>query len=651
MISGIGPKTTEKLKKLGIETTKDLLFHFPHRYLDFSNIKKIAHIYANSSVTVKGKVISFQNIYTKTGKNLQKALITDNTGSITLLWFNQPYLSTIIKVGEELTAAGTVSLFQNKPTMLSPEHGYYNTGKIIAIYPETKGLSSKWFRKTIQANISFLTKDVNDPLPLAVIKKNKLLFLQNALNQIHCPQNLNILDQARFRLAINEILSIQALSYLQKKEWLTSKPNIILKNKSTTSLIKKLPFSLTPDQKKVWQNIKKDLLSTDKPMNRLLQGDVGSGKTVVALLGASITSQNNSKTIFLAPTEILARQHYNTFKNYLSNVFFLSNQSKLDLKKLPPNAIIISTHAIIYKKNIKDIAFLVIDEQHKFGVKQRSFLASTNPPHTLTMTATPIPRTISLTFLGNLDLSVIKTMPKNRIPIKTFVVPNNKKSDCNHWLEKHLKETKEQAFVVCPFIEQSETLATVKSAKEEFSKLKRIFPNLKLALIHGKIKSEERQKILKDFKENKINILVTTPIIEVGIDFPNCTTMIILSADRFGLAQLHQLRGRVGRGDKQSFCFLFSESNNEKSQKRLDFLAKNASGQKIAEFDLKTRGPGEIFSTIQHGFPSLKLADISDTKLIESSQKILKEILDSQPTFDLNKLIQINSPFPNQCLS
>jgi ATP-dependent DNA helicase RecG len=375
-------------------------------------------------------------------------------------------------------------------------------------------------------------------------------------------------------------------------------------------------------------------------MNRLLQGDVGSGKTIVALLSACLTSLNGAKTILLAPTEILARQHYNTFTQYLDNVFFLSNHCHLKLDELPPHAIIISTHAIIYKKNIQHTGLLIVDEQHKFGVQQRSFLNSVNSPHTLTMTATPIPRTISLTFLGNLDLSVINSMPKNRLPVKTFIVPNNKKNNCYQWLEKHIQETQEQAFVVCPFIELSETLTTVKSAKNEFEKLKKIFPNLKLALIHGKIKNDAREKILKDFAKNKINILVTTPIIEVGIDFPNCTTMVILSADRFGLAQLHQLRGRVGRGNKQSFCYFFSESENEKVTQRLNFLTQHNSGQKIAEFDLKSRGPGEIFSTIQHGFPSLKVANLSNTKLIEFSQKILKSIITNNPQFNLKKLIK-----------
>lgn len=646
MISGIGPKTEEKLKKLGINTTKDLIFHFPHRYLDFSNIQKISHITANSSVTIKGKIISFQNIFTKTGKNIQKALISDDTGTLTLIWFNQPYLSKIIKVQSQLAVAGQVSLYQNKPTLIAPEHGYYNTGKIIAIYPETKGLTSKWFRKTIQNNLTHLAKDINDTLPSDILKKYKLLPLTQALREIHCPTNSTTLNQARLRLSLDEILSIQSLSYLQKKSWLSQRPNIILKNKALSPILKKLPFSLTTDQKKVWQDIKADLLLTTKPMNRLLCGDVGSGKTIIALFGAYLTSLNKARTIFLAPTEILAQQHYQTFKNYLENVFFLSNQSKLDIEKLPQNAIIISTHAIIYKKNLTNIGFLVIDEQHKFGVEQRSFLSSANPPHTLTMTATPIPRTISLTFLGNIDLSTINSLPKNRIPIKTFVVPNHKKIDCHHWIEKHIKETHEQVFIVCPFIEESETLNTVKSAKTEFEKLKHIFPDLKLALIHGKIKSKDREKILKDFKDNKINILVTTPIIEVGIDFPNCTTIVILSADRFGLAQLHQLRGRVGRGDRQSFCFLFSESENEKSQNRLSFLSKNSSGQKIAEFDLKTRGPGEIFSTIQHGFPSLKLANISDTKLIELSQKILQDIIKTNPKFDLKNLIQQKSNSP-----
>ncbi|HRT40217.1 MAG TPA: ATP-dependent DNA helicase RecG [Candidatus Woesebacteria bacterium] len=640
MLPGIGPKTIQKLAKLKITSPTDLIYHFPHRYLDFSHIKSIAAVQVGENVTITGKITQFHNIFTRSQKNIQKAVIRDQTGYLNLIWFNQPYLSQSIKVGETYSFAGEISLYQNQKTLIAPVYGQYHTGKIIGIYPETVGLSSNWFRKTIQNYLPFLLSSITDPLPTDLLKKYHLLDLKTALRQIHQPTNLAILNQARFRLSLDEILSIQSDSYQQKQTWLTLKPAVILADKSVDSLINRLPFHLTSGQIKVWHEIKADLLSNQKPMNRLLQGDVGAGKTVIAMLAAYLTAQNNSRTIFMAPTEILAQQHFQTISAYLKNTYLLTAKTKLDLEKIPQNAVIISTHAIIYRQKITNVGLLVIDEQHKFGVKQRSFLSGLNPPHTLTMTATPIPRTISLTFLGNLDLSTIETLPQNRLSIKTFVVPQSKKRDCYRWIDQQIKTTKEQAFIVCPFINESENLTTVKSAQAEFEKLQKVFPDQKLALIHGKIKPVTRGKILKKFKENKINILVTTPIIEVGIDYPNATIIVIQSADRFGLASLHQLRGRVGRGEHQSYCYLFTESNEEKVFNRLKFLEKNNSGLKIAEYDLKVRGPGEAFSTEQHGFPSLKLADISDLKLIEFSQNFLKDLLRLYPNFDPAKLIK-----------
>lgn len=656
-ITGLGPKTLAKLKKLNIETPHDLLYHFPSRYVDFSNSIKISDTKENENATITGKIISFQNIYTRTHKNIQKAVVQDNSGSITLIWFNQPYLSKNIEIGNTFSFAGVVTLYQNKKTIIAPEYGSFNTGKIIAVYPETSGLTSKWFRKTIQTNLNNLIQASVENLPKKILEKYNLLSLQTALSEIHLPKNKKLLEQARLRIALEEILSLQIQSFLNKKNWLNKLPKEILKTDKTietkiNKFIKSLPFDLTDCQKKVWEEIKKDLLSSKNPTNRLLQGDVGSGKTVIAALGAYLTSLNKHLTLFIAPTEILAQQHYQNFINFFQKfkvpIFLLTSSSKINFKKVPKNSIIIATHAAIFQKEEleKDIGFLIIDEQHKFGVKQRSFLSAlTNPPHCLTMTATPIPRTISMTILGNLDLSTIEYLPKNRIPIKTFLVPNNKKNNCYDWLKKEIKNKKTQAFIVCPFIEPSETMETVKSAKKEFENLSRIFSEFKLDLIHGKLKSTEKEKILEKFNKNQTHILVTTPIIEVGIDIPNTTTIIIQSADRFGLAQLHQLRGRVGRGELQSFCYFFTESENEKTISRLKFLSQNLNGLKIAEYDLKTRGPGELHSTLQHGFPSLKLASISDLKLITFSQKILSEIISLNPDLDLKTLFPIHTSY------
>lgn len=647
---GIGPQTLTKLNKLKIETFNDLLYHFPYRYIDFSHITNINQAQENESVTITGKLISFYNIFTHNHKNLQKVVVEDKTGRINLLWFNQPYLSKNFKVGEIYSFAGTISLFQNKKTIISPEYGQYHTGKIIAVYPETKGLSSKWFRKTIQSLLPQLIKKHKETLPLKLIKKYELMNLSSSLKEIHDPQNIKLLSQARKRLAVEEILKLQTKSYLAKKDWLSKKPNIQLEKtlsieKKINKLISSLPYNLTTSQKKVLSRILTDITSKEKVTNRLIQGEVASGKTILALIASFLTSLNDSLSLLIAPTEILANQHFKTFKETLkpfkTPIFLLTGSKKINLKKLPRNAIIIATHAAIYqKKNLKDkVALLIIDEQHKFGVKQRAFLSSsTNPPHCLTMTATPIPRTISLTLLGNLDLSTIDTILKKRLPIKTFLVPQSKSSSCYAWIKKEIKEKKCQAFIVCPFIQESETMTTVKSAVKEFEHLSQLFPKLKLALIHGKIKAEEKEKIFTQFQKNKINILVTTPIIEVGIDISNASIMLIQSADRFGLAQLHQIRGRVGRGQLQSYCYLFSQSKNEKTLQRLNFLEKNNNGLKIAKYDLQNRGPGEAFSIIQHGFPSLRLANLSDLDLIQLGQKIMTDLINNYK-FKFSKLL------------
>ncbi|MBP6989354.1 ATP-dependent DNA helicase RecG [Candidatus Shapirobacteria bacterium] len=640
-LPGLGPKTEIKLKKLGIESETELLYHFPHRYLDFSKITPISQLNFNESTTISGQIIHLENIYTRSGKTLQKIILSDSTGTIELIWFNQPFLVKNFKIGETWAFAGFPSLYKGKTTIFAPEYGQYHTGKIIPIYPETKGLTSRWFRKNISLNLSKLISTTSELLPKSILTKYKLSSLDNSLAQIHFPKDQSELESARLRLSLDEILSLLARSYLERQSWASFTPKFTLKNYPTTELINSLPFKLTPSQLQAWKEIRRDLISKTKVMNRLLSGDVGSGKTIIALLSSYLVSQNHHQSLILAPTEILAKQHYTTFKKFLPKVplFLLTAKNKIN-SKLPNDAIIIATHAALFQKEkfIDSIALLVIDEQHKFGVKQRSFLGSQNPPHTLSMTATPIPRTISLTLLGNLDISTLSCPPKNRPLTKTFLVPNNKIPDCYSWLQQDIILRQTQAFIVCPFIEESESITSIKSAKKEFERLVKLFPKLKLALIHGKTEPETRNKILDDFKHNKINILVTTPIIEVGIDYPNATTIIIESADRFGLSQLHQLRGRVGRGELQSYCYLFTESQNDPSLNRLKYLEKTIDGFKIADYDLKTRGPGESFSTLQHGFPSLKIANLSDLKLINLAKKIFQDLITKSLDFDLKKL-------------
>ncbi len=651
-LNGIGPKTILKLNHLGIFTPSDLINHFPSRYIDFSHTTLIANAPLEENITIQGTVTNFKNIFTRSHKNLQMCTIHDQSGSLNIIWFNQPFLSKSMNIGSQHLFSGTITLYHNQKTMIAPVHGPHNTGKIIAIYPETSGITSTWFRKLFTQHNQILFANITDNLPKAIIDQFDLMPLKEAYTVIHNPSTFQQLESARLRLALSETLSLLATAYIQKQQYQTLSPrHILINNQSRTKkiqqFIKKLPFTLTTAQNRVWQEVLSDLSSTNKPTNRLIQGDVGSGKTIIAALATYFNFLNGHQTVIIAPTQILAQQHFKNFQSFFNKVSLkidlITASSKGTVKKLTKNHVLIGTHALLYKNPdwFKEAGLIIFDEQHKFGVKQRSFFADKiNPPHILTMTATPIPRTVSLTLLGNLDLSYIDELPVNRLPIKTFLVPSLKQSDCYHWIEQQIVKQKIQAFVVCPFIEPSESKTTIKAAKDEFNHLStEVFPHLKLALIHGQLKQPHRDKIMTDFYQNKIQILVTTPVIEVGIDVPNATVMVIESADRFGLAQLHQLRGRVGRGAIQSYCYLFSQSSQEAALSRLKFLAGHHLGLEVAEYDLKTRGPGEVFSFLQHGFPSLKLASLSDAKLISTSSKILNLIKNTHPTYDLSHLL------------
>lgn len=656
-----------RLEKLGIKNLGDFLFHIPFRYDDYSLISAISRVQAGETVTIQGTVEEIKNQYTKRFKTLQRAVVSDQTGKIDILWFNQPFLTRVIKQGDKISISGKVEQDKNKFVLISPDYEIIfnnqtiHTGRLVPVYPETRGISSKWLRRQVFKLLEEKNQ-INDYLPQSLIKENNLIELNKALEKIHFPGSLKEADKAKERLSFDELFKLQLSALVRKKLWekeKIKKPFEIKKyQKQIDEFIKNLSFELTNSQKKANQDILNDM-SSDQAMNRLLEGDVGSGKTVVATIAMYITFLNGFQSAFMAPTEILANQHYNVISKLLSpfgvSVKLFTSETKKIKNKNRQSSIVnrqsfdiaIGTHALIYKKvQFKKLGFAVIDEQQRFGVEQRAIIREKGENiHLLTMTATPIPRTVALTLYGDLDLSILDEMPIGRKPIKTWLVPPEKRNGAYEWIREKIIKEKDQVFIVCPFIEESESMITVKAAAKEFERLKKdVFPKLELALLHGKMKAKEKDEILTDFRNGKTDILVSTPIVEVGIDIPNTTIMLIEEAERFGLAQLHQLRGRVGRGDKQSYCLLFTQSKNPQTLERLKALEAIFSGAILAELDLKLRGPGQIYGTNQHGVPQLKIASFSDFDLIEKTKKeavkIFKKI-DKYPLL-LEKVKEIN---------
>jgi len=639
--------TIKRLKKIGIKTFFDLLNYFPYRYENYSFLSLIANIQPGQTLTVKGKIIDNKQEFTKRGLKIQKFLLYDGSGKIEIIFYNQPYLIKTLKTDRLVSFSGTVELFGNNLIMKAKEweiETNIHTGRLVPIYPEKKGLSSRVIREKIFWLIYQLNKNkIIDILPKEIISYNHLIEEFSAYSNIHFPKNKLLAKEARKRLAFDELFLIQLSVNLVKKEWKKEKfghqfkTNELIMEK-IYSFINKLPFKLTSAQNRVISEILNDL-AKNKPMNRFLQGDVGSGKTVVAAIACYLVYLNGYQSLFMAPTEILAKQHFQTlsilFKNYPLKIGLQTKTEKINKKrrsfKINNFDIVIGTHALLNEKlKFERVGLVIIDEQHRFGVRQRAMLKEKGlNPHLLTMTATPIPRTVALVLYGELDISYLDEMPKGRLPVKTYLISQEKREKAYQWIKQKIKKEKASVFIVCPLIDESnvETMKSVKAAKKEFENLKKIFFEFNLGLLHGKLKNEEKEKVLEDFRNNKTKILVTTPVVEVGIDIPQATIMIIEAAERFGLAQLHQLRGRVGRSDKQSYCFLFTNSNTPAVIERLTFFSKTNLGIKLAEYDLQKRGPGEIYGEKQHGFINLKVASFTDYSLISQTKKAVDYFL------------------------
>lgn len=658
---GIGPSLSYKLKRLNLNTVEDLIYHFPFRYDDFSNSTSIRDAQIDQIVTLSGEIWSIANIYTRSRKVLTKAIFNDGTSPLELIWFHQGWLTKQIKTGDRLQISGKITKYHGKLSITMPkweritniltnrltDTQTLHTGKLVAVYPETEGLTSKWFRNKISQILPNLLKKIVDPLPDPI--RDKMLKLPDALNSIHFPKKWQDIENARERLGFDELFFVSLATQKARLEW-KKKPLIhplSFNENDINHFIKKLPFELTKAQIRAISDIISDLKKTE-PMNRLVQGEVGSGKTVVSAVIVYLVFKNGFGTLFMAPTEILAFQHYSTLTNLLKPfgvTVGIYTGSKKDLKSLIINHksipdVIVGTHALLSGKlNIQDVGLIIIDEQQRFGVHQRTYLRSkAKPPHFLTMTATPIPRTVALTLYGDLDISIIDQMPKERLKVKTFVVPGKKRSDAYKFIEKKIKGG-DQAYIITPLIELSETLQSVKAATHEYERLqKEIFPKLKLGLLHGRLSSKQKGEIMEKFKKGEIDILVSTSVVEVGIDVANATIMVIESAERFGLSQLHQLRGRVGRGKKQSYCLLFSE--NRESASRLKNLEKINNGLKLSELDLKIRGGGEIFGVRQSGRFEFKIASFSNLTLVEKTRNAARNLLSENPSLDKYPALQ-----------
>ena len=660
-LTRVGKTTAGRLKKMGIFNVLDLLYYFPFRYDDFSQLVKIKELVPNQIVSIKGKIILINNRRSHRKRMvITEALIEDGTGTIKVIWFNQPFLTKNLKVGDEIFLSGKVEFDNLGLQFISPAYEKItgqeslNTAKIVPVYPLTSNLTQKQLRFLINMALQSV-KLIPEWLPADILAKQKLISLGLALKQVHFPKDFTNLEKARSRLKFDELFLIALQNQLLRQYlFQNSAPQIKFKEKEIKKFVNNLDFQLTADQKKAAWQILLDLEQV-KPMNRLLEGDVGSGKTIVAALAILNVALNSYQAVLMAPTEILAKQHYNSlikfFKNFKIKIALLTHSEKilnqeenlskievLDKIKNGEIDLIIGTHALIQDEvEYKNLGLIIVDEQHRFGVEQRKKIKDKNKgqklPHFLSMTATPIPRSLALILYGGLDLSMIKEMPKGRKKIITRLISEQNRFKAYQFIRQEIKSGR-QVFVICPLIDPSDKLG-VKSVTEEFKKLdKEVFPDLKIGLLHGKLKAKEKEGIMKEFKANKIKILVSTSVIEVGIDIPNATIMMIEGAERFGLAQLHQFRGRVGRGEYQSYCFLFTANGAPKTLERLEALVKSNDGFALAEYDLQFRGPGEVYGTRQSGLPDLQIATLNDLELINLTKQEAKEFLENNNLAD-----------------
>ncbi len=659
-LKGVGPRRAIALAGVGINTVYDLLHYLPRRYLDRSMIVPIGALQANMDVTIVGRVMGKGIL--KGRRSRLEVVLADETGMIALIWFaGYRYLEKMFNKGDIYAATGTVTYFQQRqivhPEMErieDEESRLIHTGRIVPVYPSTAdlkkaGITSRLMRGIISRALEMTSERLIDYLPEKYLTESKLLSLPVAVRQIHYPDDMDCRDRARTRLAFDELLSLQYLILQSRRE-----RTVIRKahrydppGETVKHFTEALPFTLTEDQQTTAGKILSDMQS-DRPMHRLLQGDVGCGKTVVALVASVYAAENNLQTAFMAPTEILAEQHYHSWHDELEKLGIRSalltgtigKAERADIEQRTADgsiAIVFGTHAVISESvRFAALGLVVIDEQHRFGVLQRGKLITKGlRPDTLVMTATPIPRTLALTLYGDLDISSVKTMPPGRQTTRTVWRTANSRPEIYDYLKERIREN-EQAFIIYPLVEKSEKL-DLQAAEDEYQRLKKeVFTDCRVGLVHGRTKKDKREKTLADFRAGKISVLVATTVIEVGIDIPSATIMVIEHAERFGLSQLHQLRGRVGRGEKRGTTIAIAVPPlSDLAKKRLNMFQASTDGFKIAEADLELRGPGEFFGTRQHGLPELRVANlVVDSWLLPITRKIVAGLLRDDKELD-----------------
>lgn len=641
----MGPDLAKKLATVNVQTVGDLIGYFPRRYDDYSNVLPIKNI-KPGPVTIKAVIKQATGRYVRRGMHITEAAASDDTSSVRIIWFNQPYRAAAIKKDQEYFISGTFELSHQHLQIMNPSVELVsefpvNTARIVPIYRETKGLTSRQIRKALQQVVP-LTRQLPETLPVWLVEQEKLLSYATAVEMIHFPTSSEKLQQAKKRLGFEEVFGLSLASLLTKNELqLETAPSVAYNKELAANFASHLPFKLTDAQRKSIHQIYLDMEKTS-PMNRLVEGDVGSGKTAVAAMAALMVMQSGHQVALMAPTEILARQHADTLQKLLRPLgldkkvgLLVGSQKPAEKKRVLAHIkngdmqFIVGTHALIQDKvDLKNLELIIIDEQHRFGVEQRKELMrkAGHMPHVLSLTATPIPRSLALTLFGELDVSILDEKPPGRQPVQTKIISPNSRTQLYEKIKQEL-DAGRQMFVVCPLIAESTTVSANSAEKVYETLSKKDFKNYQVGLLHGKMKADQKSQVMQDFIDKKVDILVSTTVIEVGVDVPNASVMLIEAPERFGLAQIHQLRGRVGRGGQQAYCYLLM-SDSKATSRRLRALESSGDGFKLAELDLEIRGPGAIYGQLQHGQLDLRIAQLTDIKLIVSAKKAAQAFLD-----------------------